>query len=236
MKGLLLSILFSATFGHTAFADEVVDCRKVKDRMVLFCDSLVDQCEYIRNCLHRRDTCVEKAPENQQECSRLSKCVAKIADQLPGREKCEYKWVEGNNKNLCLVDKSIFFMEEACPGNIDGLISSLAYGLRSTVDSKFDCSTTPKLYKKKLESCQEYRETFEKECMVADSAEDRALLAETTPKLCHEYKDFDRIPAGAFYLEAEGVDEFSSNRGFKGYQNVVPAGRGYRGKERALAR
>ena len=226
MKTLVFTFILVLSFG----ANSAPDCRQIKDRMGLFCSSLPDQCEYIKSCLNRRDTCVEKVPTNAQECHRLNNCVKKIADTLPDREKCDYKWSEGTTRNMCLVESHFLFFEEGCPGNITGLLSAFAYGLQASVDSKFDCSSSKKLYEKKLESCEEYREKFKNECMVSESAEDKLLYKESNPSICYEYKNFDKIPAGAFYVDAEGVEEFSSNRGFSGNQNVVPTGRGYRGK------
>lgn len=224
MRALIFSLILMSSMSLRA-----EECRQIKDRMNLFCDALQDQCVYIKNCLHRRDTCVEKVPTSADECHRLNNCMAKIASKLPEREKCEYKWATGSSKPLCLVEGHFLFFEEGCPGNINGLLSAFAYGLQASVDGKFDCSSSKKLYQKKLESCQEYRQKFESQCMVRDSAEDVALLSDTAPKKCHEYDNFARIPAGAFYMDAEGVEEYSSNRGFNGNQNVVPTGRGYRG-------
>ncbi len=210
MKTLVFIVVF---FGSLGISAEEVDCRQVKDRMVLFCEAVVDQCDFLQNCLVRRDTCVDGAPKNEQDCSRLNTCMKAVTARLPDREKCDYKWTGLDQDNFCRVDSHFLFFEESCPGNIDGIFTAMAYGLNAVVDSKFTCKAVHAKYGKKVDICSEYRQKFAKSCMVENSEEDRTLYDRMVPKKCEEYDKFANYPKGYHYLPVEGIEQNSSNRG-----------------------
>ncbi|MCF8059056.1 MAG: hypothetical protein K9K67_07155 [Bacteriovoracaceae bacterium] len=210
MKVLFLSFVMFVSYNSYA---QNADCRQIKDRMVLFCESVKDQCDFIQNCLVRRDTCVEGKPKSAEDCNRLNKCVKSVSSRLPEREKCDYRWSTTSTSSFCGVDADWLFFEEACPGNVDGIMTAMAYGLEATVDSDFSCRSVNVKYTKKKESCLDYRKKFATHCMGTNSEEDRSLYDSTAPGTCEEHEKFETYPKGYFYLSVEGIEEHTQNRG-----------------------
>lgn len=208
MKTLFTIITFTL-FSSFAMAEQEVDCAKQKKDMELFCGSLVRHCDYIQSCLIRRDTCVEGVPTDEESCERLSTCSKKLEPELPKAERCLYKWSTSGSKPICLVDKSIRFVEEACPGNIEGFLNVIAYGLAGTVDNGFDCSAAKRRYEKKVEYCESAREVFDVSC--SKTVEDELAYLATEPKKCTESEDLGNFVPGQFFLETVDVSEVSGN-------------------------
>ena len=150
-------IIFSMMFPLSIFAN--TDCSKAIDNAKLFCQSSIDQCGDLHECLVRRDTCVDKEPKNETECNNLHSCNQDFKNKFEDKfsknnSKCEYRWhLPSSGEGLCLVKGHFLFSEEACPGRIDGLLNAAAYGLGSAVDSGFDCKAVKKKYQEKTESC-----------------------------------------------------------------------------------
>lgn len=213
MKNLFFLFIFTL-FIHPLFANDQVDCAKKKRDMNTLCGSLIRHCDYIQSCLIRRDTCVEAAPTDEQSCMRLHECSKKIEPQMPRAQRCEYEWSTAGNTPLCHVKKSIRFIEEACPGNIEGFFNAIAYGLRGTVDSKFNCSAAKVRYQRKMEYCEEAREEFDELC--SETVEDELAYIEAEPKKCAEFKDIDNYVPGQFFLDIDGINKVTKNRAATG--------------------
>ena len=207
MKTTLSTLLF-LLFSSNLFAEQI-DCARQKRDMELFCGSLVRHCNYIQSCLIRRDTCVDGVPMEEESCERLSACSKKLEPELPKAERCKYEWSTSGSKPMCLVDKSIRFIEEACPGNIEGLLNAIAYGLAGTVDNDFDCSAAKRRYERKVEYCEKAREVFDNSC--SKTVEDELAYLAAEPKKCIEAVDLDKFVPGQFFLETVDVSDFSEN-------------------------
>ena len=204
---LFLSLM--TLFNLSSFA-ETVNCSKQKRDMELFCGNLERHCDYIQSCLIRRDTCVEGVPADEESCQRLSDCSKKLEPELPRAERCLYKWSTSSKNPICLVDKSIRFVEEACPGNIEGIFNVMAYGLSGSVDVKFDCSAAKTRYLKKVEFCQDAREVFDVSC--SKTVEDELAYINAEPRKCRESESLEKFVPGQFFLETVDVQDFSDKK------------------------
>ncbi|MBT7611567.1 MAG: hypothetical protein HN576_17555 [Bacteriovoracaceae bacterium] len=206
-------VLFIFLFSTLSFAG--TECSKAIDHAKLSCESSVNQCNDVHECLVRKDTCVDKEPKNEIECNTLHECGQEFKVKFYNKfktngTKCEYRWHQPSSGNgLCLVKGHFLFSEEACPGRISGLLGAFAYGLNSAID-KFDCRGVNKKYKQKTESC-------------IKSMKKVATVCPNTPDYLNKYKilkctyssKFTSFQSGQFSL-----DQATGNRVNQGPRNA----------------
>lgn len=223
MKVFILGI--SALLSSTAFASSQ-GCREKKNDIKTHCQILSDSCSAIESCLTRRDTCVGRVPENIPEdsvsCRNLNSCMNGIAEKLPSSERCKYKWNDSNpRKEFCSVDRHWLYSEDGCPGKVGGIMSSIAYGLDSEVDTEFTCGAARSKYQHIEESCLESIKDFRSSCSVDGSGgleqEDEDYIAMYAPAKCEFSENFDDYQQGDFEISTDqrtvSEDQYNGSRG-----------------------
>lgn len=144
-----LFILAPMTYAQT-------DCTKALDDVKLMCGSAQDACDDVKECLVRRDTCVDSIPKNERDCNALDSCMQGYKSQFAEGSRCDYTWaIPSSGDGFCRVKKHFLFSEEACPGRTHGLLNAFAYGLSSTVDKDFNCASVVRKRAEKVESCDD---------------------------------------------------------------------------------
>mgnify|MGYP003646106498 CR=1 FL=1 len=152
MKALLFMTL--TFFAANSYAQ--TECEKKLDDARVLCQASVDACDEVKECLVRRDTCVDGIPKTEQACNALDRCMQDNKHALSEHTRCDYTWaVPSSGDAFCRVKKHFLFSEEACPGRIHGFLNAFAYGLDSTVDSSFNCESVVKKRDDKVKTCNE---------------------------------------------------------------------------------
>ncbi|MBH48943.1 MAG: hypothetical protein CME71_12315 [Halobacteriovorax sp.] len=161
MKALFLTILTAFTLNLHA----QTECEDNMDSARILCQASVDSCDEVKECLVRRDTCVESEPKTEQACRSLNTCMQDNSHSFNDYSRCDYTWaVPSSGEGFCRVKKHFLFSEEACPGRIHGLLNLMAYGLSSTVDSKYTCASVVKKRDQKAETCVELLAKVRRNC------------------------------------------------------------------------
>ncbi|MCP4914335.1 MAG: hypothetical protein GY909_14575 [Oligoflexia bacterium] len=210
MKTIL--IIFVGLFiSLSSMAEEkkVVNCRDAKDDVRTFCNVLNKQCMRIKNCMVRRDSCLDGIPKTKSECDRVNKCVNNLNYEFDDTEMCEYRWIIHNGESNCRVRDKWYTIKEACPGRIKGLLNTVAVGIDATVDQDFDCDAVNKTYVKDKKFCTDAMKEFEGSCIKSD--EDRNFLKDYYSYKCVYHEKFSNYKKGHFAVSDLSQESTSIN-------------------------
>ncbi len=134
---------------------QVDPCTKALDDVRLMCEGAQNACDDLKDCLVRRDTCVQGKPQNEHQCKELDQCMQAYKSDFGDVSRCDYVWaVPSSGDGFCRVKKHFLFSEEGCPGRTHGLLNALAYGLNGTVDNQYNCESVVDKRNDKVESCE----------------------------------------------------------------------------------
>lgn len=189
-------------------------CQEMYEDVKVFCQQLSSNCDDVKHCLQRRDTCVDSIPTDKEKCEQVNTCTQGIASQFPDSHRCEYYWHESKpNKGSCFVKKHFLYFEQSCPGRITGILKSIAYGINSAVDSKFNCAGTNKEYLKKNKSCQNAIKEYLSSCpKMGDTHE---LVKNFKDYKCSHSLEFKATSDGSYALDqATDKRQIQNSRSF----------------------
>lgn len=208
MKALIL-----LTFLFPYYLAAEVSCTQAIDDAKLLCESAQNSCADLKECLIRRDTCVDGVPKNQSDCDALNNCMQSYADQFPGSSRCTYEWyVSDSGSKNCFPKKHFLLSQEACPGRVRGVLNIMAYGLNTSVDSDYNCAAVLGQRNKKVSSCEERLRIVTQKC--GSLPERYAYLNQYA---CAEAQRFSNYSPGYWSIDANQAGRVynSSRRAFE---------------------
>tara|TARA_R110002072_G_scaffold1989_3_gene16497 strand:- start:64512 stop:65213 length:702 start_codon:yes stop_codon:yes gene_type:complete len=218
----ILSLFVVIALSPSAFSQD--SCRDLKDDVRTFCDGLVTQCTQIKNCMVRRDSCVDSVPTSKSDCDEINSCVNKLDYEFDEYEHCEYRWSvnDEDNSGKCFVRSKWFATKEACPGRIKGLLNAATVGLDATVDGDFDCDAVNKTYVKDEKYCTDALSKFKGKCLIGD--EDKVFAKKYSSYSCVYHEKFNKYKKDHFkvhsFSEASSRFNNSNTRSSKGTKNT----------------
>ncbi|MBT3586647.1 MAG: hypothetical protein HN509_17185 [Halobacteriovoraceae bacterium] len=204
---------------------ETKNCEQLKRSVETFCSlsSAERDCNNIGNCLHYRNTCVRGGSPNafgasgkdqaRQLCEEYRNCSNEYSGKLPG-DYCKYRWNDNSKEGFCHVSSpGILNSSKHCPGRIIGLFNAAAYGLKATVDSKFNCQSVVKFQEIQIKDCNQALAKYSARHQKFKKGDqlwcpDPAPLVKTySPKKCEWVKKFStKISATDYNLKHQGLE------------------------------
>lgn len=174
-------------------------CSKALDDVRLMCEGAQNACDDLKDCLVRRDTCVEGIPSTQTKCEQLDICMQSNKSDFGDQSRCDYTWATpSSGEGFCHVKKHFLFSEEGCPGRTQGLLNAFAYGLNATVDNKYNCAAVVDKRNDKVKSCE--RVISEAKSICGQDLPENLNYARNVN--CEEAKNFARYRNREFALDA----------------------------------
>lgn len=161
------------------------ECSKAVEDAHLMCQTAQITCTNLKDCLIRRDTCVDREPQSKEECVKLNDCMQANKHRFPDNHRCDYTWLESTTAKFCNVKSHFLFTEEGCPGRIQGIFNALAFGFSATVDNEFTCEANVFKFEKKAKTCAEYLAEAKSACKIE-------------PKSLNAYKNLTCVAAKNF--------------------------------------
>lgn len=178
---------------------QVSNCQSAADDVRLFCEDAKISCDDIKDCLIRRDTCVNGVPQNEAECLQLGQCMKDNVSGFSEHTLCEYLWATPDTgESFCRVKKHFFLDEQSCPGRITGIGSAILRGISTAVDKDFNCKAVVAFYKKKEEICNERIQKASSAC--GGEAKIPSAARRFKGFTCEYERNFNTYQAGQFAL------------------------------------
>lgn len=178
---------------------QISNCQSAVDDVRLFCEDAKMSCDDVKDCLIRRDTCVNGIPKDETECLQLSQCMKDNVSGFSENTLCEYLWATPDTgDSFCRVKKHFFLDEQSCPGRITGIGSAILRGISTAVDKDYNCKAVAAFYKNKEKICNERIQKANAAC----GGEANVPLAAKKYRgfVCEYERDFDTYRAGQFTL------------------------------------
>ncbi len=199
MKWLSLLVVLSA-FSVQAQVDS---CSEAIDDAKTMCDGARRMCANVRECLVRRDTCVDGIPKTESACIELNNCMQEYKSEFDGLSRCDYSWYRSaSGSTSCFPKKHFLFIEDGCPGRVHGLLNAAAWGLDATVDSDYDCAAVVKQRSQKVKSCDQQLDRVAAKCGSLP-----ANLAHLKQYQCSEAQNFASFTPGQWSIATHSNSE-----------------------------
>ena len=145
-------------------------CSGLKTRIKSSCNRVNNVCSYLKECVDRRDVCVEAKrrnngePVNKEDCLALGSCMEINQKHFNDSTSCRYKW-DSEEKN-CSVSTRFIEYKEVCPGRIltgTGLLGMIFLSgdtIRYAVDGDWNCEAAKDYVLWQKETCKMYKRDY----------------------------------------------------------------------------